>query len=126
MNKRFRNELARIPKDEFRLHDEELRVMRIACEYVRDAGLVPDKTLDHDVWSAMVSSYRKTLIAVWAAGRNGGWVEEQHIPNLYYGGLLYMSRDLSRIPDFTLGDAQLLHDTTRKLGRMLEAKGGST
>jgi hypothetical protein len=125
VNRRFGNELARTPQDEFRLHDEELRVLRIACEYVRDSGLAPDKTLDHDVWSAMVSSYRKTLIAVWAAGRNGGWIEDTHLANLYYGGLLYLSRDLSRLPTFTIHDAQLLHDTTRKLGRMMEAKGAA-
>lgn len=117
-------ELARIPTDEFRLSDPEIRVLRFACEYCRDLALNEDDTLgvDKQVWSGMVSSYRKTLIAVWAAGRNGGWIEDKHAANLYYGGLLFMSRDLRALAGFTLGDAQVLHDVTIRMGRIVKAR----
>ena len=118
-------ELARVPVDEFRLSDPEIRVLRFACEYCRDLALNENDAIvgvDQQAWSGMVSSYRKTLIAVWAAGRNGGWVEEQHVPNLYYGALLYLSRDLTKVPYFTLGDAQTLHDATIRLGKILESQ----
>lgn len=117
-------ELARIPVDEFRLSDPEIRVLRFACEYCRDLALNDDGSLgvDKQVWSGMVSEYRKTLIAVWAAGRNGGWVEEKHAANLYYGGLLFLSRDLRTLPGFTIEDAQTLHDVTVRMGRIVQAR----
>lgn len=117
-------ELARIPVDEFRLSDPEIRVLRFACEYARDLALNDSDTLglDSQVWSGMVSSYRKSLVAVWAAGRNGGWVEDKHASNLYYAGLLYLSRDLSKVPFFTIGDAQVLYDVTNRLGAMVQAR----
>lgn len=117
-------ELARVPIGEFRLSDPEIRVLRLACEYCRDLALNESNPIgvDQQVWSGMVSGYRKTLIAVWAAGRNGGWIEEKHAANLYYGGLLYLSRDLSKVPFFTLGDAQTLHEATIRMGKILESQ----
>ena len=115
-------ELTRSPVDSFRLTDPELRVLRIACEYCRDLALVPNDSLglDGQAWSGMVSSYRKSIVAVWAAGRNGGWIEDKHAPNLYYGGLLFLSRNLAKVPSFTVQEAQTLHATTLKLGRMVQ------
>ena len=117
-------ELARIPVDEFRLSDPEIRVLRFACEYCRDLALNDDNSIGVDprVWSGMVSEYRKTLIAVWAAGRNGGWIEDKHAANLYYGGLLYLSRDLTKVPYFTIGDAQTLQAVIVRLGRIVQAR----
>lgn len=96
-------------KGQFRLTDAQIRVLRIACEYCRDsAGKEVPEGLDPDAWSGMYSEYRNTLIALWAAGRNGGWVEDRHAESLYYGGLLYLARDLTKIPYFTVEDAMTL------------------
>lgn len=118
------SELARIPLGQFRLTDPEIRVLRLACEYCRDLALNDDNSIDVDpkVWSGMVSDYRKSLIAVWAAGRNGGWVEDKHAANLYYGGLLFLSRDLTKVPFFTIGDAQTLQGVIVRLGRIVQAR----
>lgn len=106
--------------DQLRLSDPDLRVLRIACEYARDrAGA--DQEMG-EVWEGMRESYRRTLVALWAAGRNGGWVEERHAQNLYYGGLLFLTRaDLMRLP-FTVEDANRLDDVTRRLGRIVASR----
>lgn len=106
-----------LARDQFRLSDSEVRVLRIACEYARDRAAA-DQDLP-EVWDGMRESYRRTLVSLWAAGRNGGWVEERHAPNLYYGGLLFLTRpDLTRLP-FTVEDADRLNEVTRRLGRIV-------
>ena len=106
-----------LAENQFRLSDAEVRVLRIACEYARDRAGAEQELAE--VWDGMYEAYRKTLVALWAAGRNGGWVEERHAANLYYGGLLFLTRaDLMRLP-FTVEDANRLHDVTNRIGRIV-------
>ena len=111
-------------RDQIRLSLAEIRVLRLACEFCRDSAQMKDTGtgLDPEMWSEVFSGYRNAVIGLWAAGRNGGWVEERHAANLYYGGLMYLARDLTRLPYFTIGDAQTLHNATKRLGSIVRSQ----
>lgn len=103
-------------REALRLSDPEIRVLRLACEYVRnEADTEGDDDLHADVWTDVFREYRSTLVALWAAARNGGWIERRHAGNLYYGGLMYLARDLRQIPYFTVEDALTLRGVTDRL-----------
>lgn len=98
-------------------------MLRIACAYLRDSAKRAKLTdLDATAWSGLEASYRPTLIALWAGGRNGGWIEERHAQNLYFAGLYFLTRhDLPREDRFTVEEAAILDEVTNRLGRILQS-----
>ena len=104
------------PPGFFHLSDGEIRVLRFACEYCRDQMEDGDYPEFAGAWDDLRRRYRNALIGLWAAGRNGGWVEERHAMDLFYGAQTFLTRnDLSRLPYFTVDDAVTLDRVMERL-----------